>query len=366
METPSSTRRITRSQAAAAVASANSREKIKRACPFSLFQLISFQFKNKQSILNPEIKSKQDDSSQRARSKNGGERHALLDVTNESPIVGLASGSFLPAEKTPLAAAGAAKSRVLAGRGTPGSGEEVLRGQVRTLLQKVEEETEHPSFAHGQPHHLPPSLFPTLLGIDKTPLQLLAPTPANTPQIPGEGDFVPMEIIIASPFVPSQNDHQKAEEILVPQECQLNRALTFDSPEKSEASDDPSTISSCDSISPEKSQDDDSSSVWSNQVNVCTNSVRDEDVEEEGEEENDELDDLCEGLKKMWMEEEKPRLPEFTGKHTRFVYNSDDEIEAEEAVGESKAVSPSVLVLKGLPVPEGKHLRFQEEDESEE
>ncbi|XP_074580962.1 uncharacterized protein LOC141837466 [Curcuma longa] len=167
-------------------------------------------------------KSKQDDSSQRARSKNGGERQALLDVTNESPVVGLASGCFLQKEKTPSEAA--AKYRVLAGRGTPGSGEEVLRG---------------------------------------------------------------------------------------------------------------------------------------------TNLDSDEDVEE-GEEENEGLDDLCEGLKKMWMEEEKPKLPEFTGKHTRFVYNSDDEIEAEEAVGESKLVSLSVLVLKGLPVPEGKHLRFQEEDESEE
>ncbi|XP_074592261.1 uncharacterized protein LOC141848050 [Curcuma longa] len=332
METPSSTRRITRSQAAAAVASANS-----------------------------QIKSKQDDSSQRARSKNGGERQALLDVTNESPVVGLASGCFLQKEKTPSEAA--AKYRVLAGRGTPGSGEEVLRGQVRTLLQKVEEETEHPSFAFGQPHHPPPPLFPALLGIDKSPLQLLAPTPANTPQIPGEGDFVPMEIVIALPCIPSQT--VQAEEILVAEECQLNRALTFDSPEKSDASDDPSTISSCDSISPEKSQEYDSSSVWSNQVNVSTDSVSDEDVEE-GEEEDEELDDLCEGMKKMWMEQEKPKLPEFTGKHTRFVYNSDDEIEAEEAVGESKAVSPSVLVLKGLPVPEGKHLRFQEEDESEE
>ncbi|CAL9137524.1 unnamed protein product, partial [Musa acuminata var. zebrina] len=59
----------------------------------------------------------------------------------------------------------------------------------------------------------------------------------------------------------------------------------------------------------------------------------------------------------------EPRLPEFTGKHTRFIYNSDDEtVREEEAMG-GAAVSPSALVLKGLPRPQGKHLRFQEEDD---
>ncbi|XP_074588743.1 uncharacterized protein LOC141844597 [Curcuma longa] len=342
METPSSVRRITRSHAA--VASAKS-----QMC-------------------------KQDDSLHRGRSRNGGERPALLNVTNESPVVGLASGGFLLADKTPSAAS--AKSRVLAGRGTPGSGEEVLRGQVRTLLQKVEEEAEHPTFALGRLHRPPPPVppFPAFLGIVKSPLELLAPTPANTPQLPGDGDFTLMETTIASPRILSQNDHQdfQEEQILIAQECQLNRALTFDSPEKSDLSDDMSMISSsltyeCDSICPEKSREDDNSSAWSTQVNVSTNSDSDDEDVEVGEEGNQEesLDDLCEGLNKMWVEDEKPRLPAFAGKHTRFLYNSEDEIEGEEVVGERKAVSPSVVVLKGLPVPEGTHLRFQEEDEEE-
>ncbi|KAG6518373.1 hypothetical protein ZIOFF_021848 [Zingiber officinale] len=357
METPSSARRITRSNAA--VASANSRE---LNLPFRFFLPIDF------NLGTIQIKCKQDDSLYRARTRNGGERPVLLDVTNESPVVGLASGGFLPAEK----------SGVLAGRRTPGSGEEVLRGQVWTLLRKVEEEAEHPTFALGQLHRPspPPPLFHVLSAIVKSPQELLAPTPANTPQIPGDGDFALIETTIASSRILSQNDHRdfQAEEMLIAQECQLNRALTFDSPEKSDLSDDISTISSsltyeCGSICLENSREDDNSSAWSIQVNVSTNSDTDDDEEdvEEGEEGNPEesLDDLCESLKKMRVEDEKPRLPEFAGKHTRFLYNSDDEIEGEEAVGEWKVVSPSVVVLKGLPVPEGTHLRFQEEDEEE-
>ncbi|THU44799.1 hypothetical protein C4D60_Mb02t11170 [Musa balbisiana] len=67
--------------------------------------------------------------------------------------------------------------------------------------------------------------------------------------------------------------------------------------------------------------------------------------------------------KKMSMLNDEPRLPEFTGKHTRFIYNSDDEMVREKEAMGGAAVSPSVLVLKGLPRPQGKHLRFQEEDE---
>ena len=57
--------------------------------------------------------------------------------------------------------------------------------------------------------------------------------------------------------------------------------------------------------------------------------------------------------------------PKFEGKHTRFAYNSDDEIvkeEVEENFGESDS-SSNILRLKGLPTPKGKHLRFYEEEE---
>ncbi|CAL9079711.1 unnamed protein product [Musa textilis] len=56
-------------------------------------------------------------------------------------------------------------------------------------------------------------------------------------------------------------------------------------------------------------------------------------------------------MKKMSMLNDEPRLPEFTGKHTRFIYNSDDEMVREEEAMGGAAVSSSVLVLKGLPAP---------------
>lgn len=126
----------------------------------------------------------------------------------------------------------------------------------------------------------------------------------------------------------------------------------------------------------EKSPEDDNSSMWSLQVNASIREDDDEDIAEDeenvyydeeaedevDEEEEDELfNNLCEGLSKMSVQDKVVGLPGCTGKHTRFIYNSDDEIDGEEEV---KAVSPSVvLVSRGLPAPEGQHLRFPEEDE---
>ncbi|RZS22941.1 hypothetical protein BHM03_00055779 [Ensete ventricosum] len=344
-------------------------------------------------ILDRTEKSK--DEEWHPRPRNGGDRAALLDVTNDSPVVGLAAGCVL-VEKTPSSSA--VKSRVIAKR-TPGSGEEVLRGQVRTLLQKVEEDTELVNkLPFGHPPPPPPLRFPSLLGLTRSPTHLLAPTPANTPQIPNmncskEGYT---STGFASPCaVPEEDYHPKVmaavnpEEAIHPQECLINRALMFDSPEKSNMSD-ISTISSSltyqfssESSRQEGSPDDDDNSIWSVQVHASANSDRDhhelleeEDIdcketeaaqeEEEEDEVNEEelLGDLYQGMKKMSMLDDEPSLPEFTGKHTRFIYNSDDEMdrEEEEAMG-GAAVSPSVLVLKGFPAPQGKHLRFKEEDD---
>ena len=66
------------------------------------------------------------------------EKSALIDITNGSPIVGLAMGSL----KTPSSTC--SKKRMMIrnsqSKQTPGSGESLLRGQVKTLLRKVEEE----------------------------------------------------------------------------------------------------------------------------------------------------------------------------------------------------------------------------------
>lgn len=99
----------------------------------------------------------------------GQDRSALIDITNDSPIVGLASGNM----KTPISSVAKQISFRPKMMMTPGSGEALLRGQVKNLLQKVEEEADISKLSlESRPFvHL------------KSPAGLLAPTPANTPQI---------------------------------------------------------------------------------------------------------------------------------------------------------------------------------------
>ncbi|XP_020248818.1 uncharacterized protein LOC109826220 [Asparagus officinalis] len=290
-------------------------------------------------------------ASQKTKKEDSVTRSALIDITNDSPIIGLATTT----EKTPSSSV--IKNRVRA-KSTPGSGEALLRGQVKSLLQKVEEEAEFVNKVYSGER--PP--FRVLLGLPgPSPVQVLAPTPANTPLV--------LSVVEenASKNAPIQvAEAVKPEE---PAECMINRALLFDSPEKSEATIDSTSSSSLshqygeNRSCTEKSPEYDSSSAWSTQVNA---SIQDEDEDEEEAEDFDGegYDDLCEGLSKMTVEEF------FEGKHTRFVYNSDGEIEGEEVVNEegakTVAASPGVVVLKGLPVPEGKHLRFHDEEEEEE
>lgn len=143
----------------------------------------------------------------------------------------------------------------------------------------------------------------------------------------------------------------------------VTRALLFDSPGKSETSDSSSVLTQERGSSVEDSLEEDNSSIWSVQANASSRKE-----EEEEEEEIKTIDGLCEGLRNICVED-KIGIPEFKGRHTRFIYNEKDEIEGEEEVEGTSAVvrsvSPSILCLKGMSVPEGKHLRFPEEDEEE-
>ncbi|KAF2290851.1 hypothetical protein GH714_015812 [Hevea brasiliensis] len=100
------------------------------------------------------------------------DRSALIDITNDSPIVGLAMGSL----GTPSSAIAKQRSNRVKNNNTPGSGEALLRGQVKSLLQKVEEEAELSKISlENRP-------FLHIQGFVSSPMGLLAPTPANTPQ----------------------------------------------------------------------------------------------------------------------------------------------------------------------------------------
>ncbi|OEL37027.1 hypothetical protein BAE44_0001954 [Dichanthelium oligosanthes] len=425
METPLSTRRITRSLAAAAAASAQKSAAAAAgtdsAAPFS-------RAKNATAAGDPQP------------------RAALHDITNDSPIVGLAAGGLHGADKTP--ASTTAKTRRRAPRRTPGSGEALLRGQVKALLHKVEEEQGCAPAALVRPARIQ-----ALLGVSRSPVQLLAPTPTNTPQIGpvsaareglllpdgvpvvpcvleeelllpklqisvlrstfpisiGKGLFVVLNLVqnsrifalllylflsCSAPFlmqvIAASLPPPQLEENLG--ECQLNRALVFDdSPEKSDASNgsaDSSSVSFQENSSgsymgKSSSPEDDSSSVWSIQVHASSEKGDEEELgveelggeyteEEEWDEDSDDdcFDDLCEEMSRMTVvdeEERKAGLPHFEGKHTRFIYNSDDEIEREEVADAAEARAElGALMLRGLPVPEGRHLRFHEDEEDEE
>ncbi|XP_060195193.1 uncharacterized protein LOC132624427 [Lycium barbarum] len=357
METPSSTRRVTRSQA---LALANSANKIP----------VSTTKKNEESGKKTVAKSRQ----------RTGKQSALIDITNDSPIVGLAMGNL----ETPSSEMSKKRTNIQGKHlNTPGSGEALLRGQVKTLLQKVEEEAvlskislENRPFLH-------------LKGIVNSPMGLLAPTPANTPMMDLSVNELP--VVTASPvedkFVISQiiNEMFEGEKQgnLESDKSYVTRSLLMDFYDKSEGSESSSVCSSvltCQGAEIESKEktpsDDDNASMWSIQVNASTKDDEEEEVLDDEDEEYDDnydeieedggdaVDELCEAISKIDVNEgQKKVMAKFEGKHTRFVYNSDDELErAEESSVETES-SPGVLHLKGLPTPKGKHLRFPEETE---
>lgn len=144
-------------------------------------------------------------SSQKNAKNQQQDRSALIDITNDSPIVGLAMGNL----KTPSSAM--SKKR-MNNQGqftrTPGSGEALLRGQVKTLLQKVEEEAELSKITlENRP------LF-NLQGLINSPITLVAPTPANTPQI--------LSLSANTDDLPSVTPSPVIENFLIPQVCLLH------------------------------------------------------------------------------------------------------------------------------------------------
>ncbi|KAG6647145.1 hypothetical protein I3843_07G057200 [Carya illinoinensis] len=370
METPSSTRRVTRSQA--------------------LASHVNYDNNSSGIPISRKIEDSEISKSRQRKVKQQEDRSALIDITNDSPIVGLAMGSL----ETPSSAIAKLRSS-RANNKTPGTGEALLRGQVKTLLQRVEEEAELSKIS------LESRPFIHLKGFVNSPAGLLAPTPANTPQISSlssnNGDLASA---VPSPVVEEQLISQvisnifdgKKQESLETEKILITRSLLLDFSEKSENSDSSECTSGLsyqagggESYDKEKSwAEDDDASVWSIQVNASSTHDEDEEEGEEesyyDEEEDDEIDqeegddddgglvdELCEGISNIFVDgssNEKRIAPKFEGKHTRFVYDSEDElVGAEEECAKKSEDSPSKLRLKGLPTPKGKHLRFPVHEE---
>lgn len=195
----------------------------------------------------------------------------------------------------------------------------------------------------------------------------------------GEVDFL---------FVLWQVVNQVFEESPESEKTLITRSLLLDFSDKSDVSECSSEVTyqgvittSSEDKKLQSSTEDDGDSIWSMQVNASTHDedeYEDEEIAEEEEEEEDYydeeeeyddggedgsvLDELCAGLNNISVNERA--VPKFSGKHTRFVYNSDEELveEVEVVMSESDS-SDNVLHLMGLPTPKGKHLRFSEEEE---
>ncbi|KAK1439201.1 hypothetical protein QVD17_05017 [Tagetes erecta] len=185
-------------------------------------------------------------------------RAALSDITNDSPIVGLATGTMKTPSSTPFC-----KKRMIT---TPGSGEALLRDQVQSLLQKIEEETVIKKIIFE------PTSFVN------SPMCFLAPTPANTPQLFSDNNIKDSESLTVSPFASasfgfSQMVNQQEETL----EKNVITKLLFT--EKLEGYD-------C-SI-----DDEDDASVWSIEVNASTRDEHEYDDDEEFKVVNQ--DELCE------------------------------------------------------------------------
>ncbi|KAE9612948.1 hypothetical protein Lal_00027308 [Lupinus albus] len=343
METPSSTRRVTRSLAWASSNSSN----------------IPVSRKIEDSEKNHSI----------SKERNNG--CALMDITNDSPIVGLANGGNLDTPLSSMAKNGGSRMKK-----TPGSGEALLRGQVKNLLHKVEEEAVLSKISlESRP----------FLQLMNSPMVLGAPTPANTPQIAnlsvGDSTSVTPSTIVQEQLIPQVLNHmfdgKNSGEDTESEKSVITRSLLLDFSEKSEISDASECFSELSYQEVVQGVDDDAS-VWSIQVNASTpeEDCYDDNVEDEIAEDEDDvdyyedgeddggsvLDELCEGLNNISVNESV--AAKFEGKHTRFVYNSDDEIVKEEEV-ENSAAASDVLHLKGIPTPKGKHLRFTEEEEEQ-
>lgn len=388
METPSSsTRRVTRSQAKAA-ASAN-------AIPANNIPISKMRLEECESKKGEKCRQRNGRNNNQQQQQQQ-ERWALIDITNDSPIIGLAMGSVTPSSSMAMG-----KKRAMmtsTATATPGSGEALLRGQVKNLLQKVEEEKSH-LFQLPMGNNNNNNNNRSFLVHLQSPMNLLAPTPANTPHLNPSQNLPPsltptpvQDKFTISQIIVNGKEECEAEE----EEMKVTRSLLLEFSEKLEEGSDSSSMVTNETVITTASsaggvEDDVSSSRWSIQAIAASGSTIDEEeewveVEElQGEEEEEEewvdedyeeeeaeeegegkmvcnggdLEELCQGMKKMGLSG--------AGKHTRFVYNSDGEIEGAVAavVEEEEGCCGGALVLKGLPPPKGKHLRFHEEEDEE-
>ncbi|CAK9862564.1 unnamed protein product [Sphagnum jensenii] len=255
--------------------------------------------------------------------------------------------------------------------------------------------TPYPKLLHdAQKATVPPPVFHkvetaeeySLHRMPKTPGELAAPTPANTPI--RTSDVSSTEVMTTSSTAAAAAAAawvgRDVEDVTVDDddddddnsECSVVVNLSS-SPRMVEKSDAAPAPSKCCNTTPDN-RGNFSSSLLQQQRDSSNNDEIDEeagfeeynnyyekeendyeDYEDAGEELDGACDELCYAISQFTInEKDGAGLPISKGQHVRFNYNSDDEMEGEIVVSSE---SPSIVRLKGLPTPKGKHLRFTEE-----
>ncbi|CAM6050652.1 unnamed protein product [Sphagnum compactum] len=314
-------------------------------------------------------------------------RKALADKTNESPT----SSGFTP---SPMKLK---EGDRVSYKGTP----------YPKLLHDVQKATVPPPVLHKVETAEEYSLH----RMPKTPGELVAPTPANTPissilpfssssfsrralpTTPSSGfTFAPpvFEDKPDVPMSPNQEEEEEEEEEALNANKNKTKAETIPANKPisvSSSFDHTPAPSKCCSTTPDNRRDSPSSLLQqqrdsSNNEEIDEEAgfeeynnyyVKEENDYEEYEDVDEELDgacdELCYAISQFTInEKDGVGLPISKGQHVRFNYNSDDEMEGEIVVTAEPPApphqgpeSPSIVRLKGLPTPKGKHLRFTEE-----
>ncbi|CAM6027182.1 unnamed protein product [Sphagnum balticum] len=313
-------------------------------------------------------------------------RKPLADRTNDSPIYGLTpcgnrTGGGRKSspiyERTPISKLRSFKSC------TPGTpGEEILRSQVQSMLEKVKANEQSMgdalqyysplfssssaggSMSHSQ-YHTPATSFPTVNSqspvfplstkFQEEALQaqtdMWSPVKSN-PELQMEQ---PLVLATSKDKTCGSEEQEQEDGELLPLDMQLLYMFG-----KAAAAAPASDSDACDA----SSLDLDETTTNEEYQEYEGNYEADEEEEEGGE-----YEELCRGISHISMRDSRDGFgpPPFAGRHTRFHYNSEGEIDSvqvdeEEDMEKSPEATPTtVMRLRGLPTPKGKHLRFTED-----
>ncbi|CAK9877254.1 unnamed protein product [Sphagnum jensenii] len=294
-------------------------------------------------------------------------RKPLADRTNDSPIFGLTpcgnkTGGGRKSspiyERTPISKLRSFKSC------TPGTpGEEILRSQVQSMLEKVKANEQSMGDAL---QYYSPLFSSSSAGGSVSQRQYYTPA-TSFPTVNSQSPVFPLSTKFQEEGLQAQTDMWHP--VKSNPELQMEQPLIL-------------------ATSKDKTYQTELPNLWKQRggrsvkitegsvkmVNAASQETTNDEYQEcegnyeadEEEEEGGEYEELCRGISHISMRDSRDGFgpPPFAGRHTRFHYNSEGEIDSVqvdeeedmEKSPEGPATPTTVMRLRGLPTPKGKHL----------